>query len=708
MPRPACGALPVGGWLRLKRVWYLRRLASMQPMELAYRFRQRLRIRAEERAHAARQPRSAGPRADWLQRYRSGESPFFFSPEGGEALALSVRRAFPEGVRCALEEAERVCRHEIRLFGSCFACGHPHIAWHRDPRTGFAWPQTFWASIETRAPATGVGPLWVWRLGQHHHVTILAKAFLLSRQERFAEEAIAQITDWIAANPPGTGVHWASPLAMAIRLINWCWTLAFLRSSLALTPEAFGQILDSIHFQADHIAHHLSFHSSANNHLVGEAAGLAFVSLCFPWLEGAAGWKSTGLRMLAQEVGKQIHPDGGSAEQANHYLLEVMEYNLLVWRLAEIAGERVPQVWLERLSASADFLAAMTDGNGRILPLGDGDDGWAVQLDAQPQVSRPRSLLASAAVVLGRADLKGSAVGWDETSYWLLGETGRATFDDWPDGKPSEQSVIFRDSGYDVGAGGTGTLVMDFGPLGYLSTAAHGHADALSLMILVGGIPALVDPGTYAYHEGGDWRRFFRSTLAHNTIAIDGLDQSEMWGTFLWGRKARARLLVWHSDAEHDYVRARHDGYAPRGVIHVRSVLFHKPAWIVVRDELRGRGVHQVEQTWHFAPGGKVREEPEGVGQCVDYATHAISIFPSKAPGIAPIWVEGVEDPPQGWVSTAYGIRQPAPVLSLRGTCPLPLRLTTVFRIHGVASADQDLREEAVLMLETLEAKLRA
>ena len=40
----------------------------------------------------------------------------------------------------------------------------------------------------------------------------------------------------------------------------------------------------------------------------------------------------------------------------------------------------------------------------------------------------------------------------------------------------------------------------DAGPHGYLSIAAHAHADALSIEVRHDGVDVLADPGTYCYH----------------------------------------------------------------------------------------------------------------------------------------------------------------------------------------------------------------
>src|SRR5690606_5147679 len=91
--------------------------------------------------------------------------------------------------------------------------------------------------------------------------------------------------------------------------------------------------------------------------------------------------------------------------------------------------------------------------------------------------------------------------------------------------------------------------VMDAGPLGYLSIAAHGHADAFAFTLSVGGQPVIVDPGTYSYFLEPEGREYFRSTKAHNTITIDGQSQSVPGGPFLWSHKANTRVIDWRADS---------------------------------------------------------------------------------------------------------------------------------------------------------------
>jgi hypothetical protein len=380
-----------------------------------------------------------------------------------------------------------------------------------------------------------------------------------------------------------------------------------------LTEELFGRIISAQTAQTNFIGRHLSKFSSANNHLIGEAAGLAVVGLSLPWLKGAKGWQKKGLAILTAEISKQIHPDGVPAEQAINYLAFDLDFYLLVWQTAVRQGVPIPAIWQERLGAASDFISSLMDNSGGVPALGDSDDGRVLALDERPEANVFRSILASAAVLLERPDFKTIAAEWDEKSHWFWGQSGREVFERLERRPLAQSSKLFKVGGYGLMAHKDTRLLLDFGPLGYLSLAAHGHADALSLLLSAENQPILIDSGTYAYREGGQWRRYFRGTSAHNTIVINGLDQSEMRGDFLWGRGATAQLLDWQTTADYDLITAEHDGYTNLGFTHRRTVLFYKPDWILVEDYLSGSGTHQIEQNWHFPIGAKVEKTADAI-----------------------------------------------------------------------------------------------
>ncbi|NGX95892.1 MAG: hypothetical protein G4V63_11870 [Candidatus Afipia apatlaquensis] len=132
--------------------------------------------------------------------------------------------------------------------------------------------------------------------------------------------------------------------------------------------------------------------------------------------------------------------------------------------------------------------------------------------------------------------------------------------------------------------------VFDHGPLGYLSIAAHGHADALSLMLHLDGKPVLVDPGTYLYHSGGSVRDRLRGTAVHNTLCLNGTGQSEISGAFNWRRKATSEFTGLRETGHGVDVSAQHDGYARDFGLLCERTITVDASGLTVRDTLLATG----------------------------------------------------------------------------------------------------------------------
>ncbi len=164
-------------------------------------------------------------------------------------------------------------------------------------------------------------------------------------------------------------------------------------------------------------------------------------------------------------------------------------------------------------------------------------------------------------------------------------------------------------------------VTFDCGPLGLNRIAGHGHADALSVLVSWGGEALLVDSGTYCYNTAPQYRHYFRATRAHNTLVVDGLDQSDYGGSFLWLRDVHCTVVQRHRRSGQS-VHAIHDGYArlPDPVIHHRRVTLTGDGNVLVEDWLECSRSHDVELLWHAAPGaqfvqqaaGALKLDPEG------------------------------------------------------------------------------------------------
>jgi len=276
-------------------------------------------------------------------------------------------------------------------------------------------------------------------------------------------------------------------------------------------------------------------------------------------------------------------------------------------------------------------------------------------------------LLATGAVLFQRDDFKLKAGALDDKTRWLLGPAADAQFA----GLDSEKTRLpprqqFADGGYyilgcEFETPGEIRIVADAGPLGYRSIAAHGHADALSFTLSVGGRAIKNNPGTYAYHTQERWRDYFRGTAAHNTVRIDGLDQSEPGGNFLWLRKARAGCSLWLSSAHKDSFEGWHDGYMrlPDPVKHRRLIELDKASrLVVVEDSLEMAEEHDVELLFHCSEHCDVQPAPGGF--VLAQGDRTVKLLLPGADNAQCQVYRGSLSPIFGWVSREFDRRQPA------------------------------------------------
>jgi hypothetical protein len=347
---------------------------------------------------------------------------------------------------------------------------------------------------------------------------------------------------------------------------------------------------------------------------------------------------------------------------------------LLCGVVGQRLGQSFPDPYWQRLTAACEFLRWITDADGNQPRIGDDDEGRVVasQLERGSYVS---SVLNSAAAILGRSDLA------SPRRYPHLREAffGVSTAGDT--GPVGVQR--FESGGYTVcrwhHAGSAWLLVFDHGPVGYLSIAAHGHADSLALWLHRDGQAILVDAGTYLYHSGRAWRDHFRGTLAHNTLSIQGESSSRRSGPFNWSQKAVAAVTDFRSDPERWCIEAEHDGYVGRyGVRHRRRVERSGPDGLTISDTLLGSSVTcQVEIGLLFHPRLDVTQESKG-WVIRDGTQDLLTILGDG--GLEASVQEGQLDPPRAWYSPGFSRRVAARRLEFRGA----LRSGESFRTHFV------------------------
>jgi hypothetical protein len=592
--------------------------------------------------------------------------------------------------------AEEILAGRWTVFGHTFDTAPTDPDWHRDIRTGIrSDPKQYCFAIPYRDPLQVGTVKYVWEPSRLHHVTLLAAAYRLSGDARFAEHAAAHLQSWWRANPPLRGIHWLSGIELGMRLIAFVWTRRLLSDwpGVAALFEHNPEFLQQLHQHERWLAALHSRGSSANNHLIAEAAGLFIAATAFSGTPQQACWAALAAGILEQEAITQTFADGLNRELAFGYHGYVLGLLLLAAVEGDAGGRPLSDDFWRVLTRMADALAAnlTVDPTGALQAprQGDGDDASALLVDA-PETGPSAPLLELASAVLGGGDWWPRPSGGFVLAKLVAPLARRRGGDLRPSKRPNafkEAGVTFlrtRDDAISVR--------IDHGPHGFLSTAAHGHADALSCELSIGGRPVLVDPGTYCYQGEPEWRRYFRSTLAHNTLEIGGLDQSVQAGPFLWSTQPVSWTETAQGIEEGDQaeVTVAHDGYRrlETKVAHFRRfALNRRMQSLAIADWIETTAPMPVRLAFHFHPAvAVVLEGSRATLRWPDGA--AVIDLPEKLS-----WTShrGEAQPPLGWFSSAFGEKMPTTVLIGSGGLSSGERLETRFA-PGAMEAPRDAR----------------
>jgi len=394
--------------------------------------------------------------------------------------------------------------------------------------------------------------------------------------------------------------------------------------------------------------------------------------LTWPHWPRARHWLHVSKEILEREVRLQNAADGVNLEQAvayQHFVLDLLILPLLAGRASR---QWFSVAYESRIEAMLEYLASIMDSDGNVPMFGDSDDAVVVNFAQASALSPYRSLLGMGAILFQRDDFRAKAGALDDKARWLLGGDADALFEKQSGARarllPARQA--FCKGGYyilgcDFETEGEIRLIVDAGPLGYRSIAAHGHADALALTLSLGGKEFLIDPGTYAYHTQRPWRAYFRGTSAHNTVAVDGRDQSESGGAFMWLQKARAGCNVWSTTAQQDLFEGWHDGYMrlPSPVMHRRRIVLDKlTRQILIEDTLHMTGEHDIALFFHFSERCQVDSVANGYR--IKQGSKALVLkLPQRCSATSHVYV-GSSSPICGWVSRRFDHKQPAPTVA--------------------------------------------
>lgn len=595
---------------------------------------------------------------------------FFFEAEEVPAILSLLKQRLPDQYNQIVARAERICEHRFDLLGYRDLDYGREIDWSLDRVHGKRAPRKAFYKIRYLDFQECGDAKVTWELNRHQHFLILAKAYRITGDRRFADEIFAQWESWHRENPYPYGVNWASSLEYAFRSMAWLWSYYLLGDSARQRPGFREQFLRSIFVHGRAIERYLSTYFSPNTHLLGEAVALFFIGVLCPELPSAERWKNLGWKITLQEAQRQVRRDGLHFEQSLYYHVYAIDFFVHARVLASRNGLAVPGEYDATIERMLNALAVV-GRTGNVPRIGD-DDGGRLFDGLRNRPEHMLDPLATGAVLYRRGDFKALAGRLREETLWLLRPESASAFDQLGEQAPTSDSTSFPESGLYVMNAADSQIVIDAGPLG-AGSGGHGHADALSICVSDKSGPVLIDSGAFEYVGDGHERDQYRSTAAHNTLTIDGVSQPEPRGPFAWSHRPNSKAEKWINGERFDLFIGSHDAYSP--ITHRRFVFCRKSDFWFVRDLVEGAGEHKIDAYWHLAP---------------EFSAAEGARFSRSGGGVLDVirpegtsWTQKVEN---GSWSPAYGEAQPAPVLHFSTVASLPTGFATLFKLRENAS----------------------
>ncbi|MGA9033195.1 MAG: heparinase II/III family protein, partial [Sulfuricaulis sp.] len=232
------------------------------------------------------------------------------------------------------QAADEILQGRLRVFALDHVCGSV-LQWNQDPKTGTVAPLAFAKTLDYRNEALVGDIKYLWEPNRHLHLVTLAQAYHLTGERRYLDGLQRQLESWFDQCPYLKGPNWSSSLELAIRLINWSitWQLIGGLDSIVFSGEVGNRFrnrwLVAIHQHMHFIHGHFSRFSSANNHLIGEAAGLFVGAVTWPYWRQSQNCAAEAQEILEREALMQNAPDGVNREQAVSYQQFVLDFLLI-------------------------------------------------------------------------------------------------------------------------------------------------------------------------------------------------------------------------------------------------------------------------------------------------------------------------------------------------------------------------------------------
>jgi len=485
-----------------------------------------------------------------------------------------------------------------------------NINWHIDYNSSFEWPPFKYYKKYIQVDLDNNADVKVPReLSRSHHILKVALAFNLTKDKKYSDFVIDQMTDWINENPLMYSINWGCSMDVAIRAVNWIWSLALITKS-NINSLKLNNIRVSLYEHGWFIYRNLEGNclSYNNNHYLSNLSGLIFIGSIFNDDNESKKWINYAKYCFYREIRIQILPSGMSYERSFHYHRLVLELILWPTVLLKNNKETIPQDIWTNLENMFGFLLKTCKPNGSIPNIGDQDNGRFLPFGTE-NINDFKYLFSIGSHLFERSDMIEFNNGYNIYCSQLL--LNRANINNIEIQKQTNhRGYLLSDAGFYAFKNKKNYLIFNIqstgGYIDSFNSSIHTHADLFSFELFINNNDFIIDSGTYAYTSSKKNRNIFRGTRMHNTVFVDNTNQEDLNENVLFEMTNNSKVSVnsFYENEKSIFISATHSSYEKlkNPVYHERSIEYFQDQdeW-EIKDNLIGEGAHKFEILFNFA-----------------------------------------------------------------------------------------------------------
>jgi len=538
---------------------------------------------------------------------------FFFTQGNRKDLFLQLLNK-QDPMPGPIIRAEKILKNTHTVFGSEFWYGQ-NVDWFLDFKSGQKFPsKPFYTSVKTAKYSADIKVPW--EISRFSFVWILGKAYWISGRMDYKEKFLELFKSWQGNNPFGYGINWISPMEVALRAMNMVAGYYFFFDQAEQSGQHatdWVELLKSLFQHGCYLEQNLPYERQSGRELIASATALYMLGMFFKPSNFSMNWCQVAGSILEEEISRQTFPDGMHYEMSVACHRFVTEMFLAAYILGERLGMPFSIRYQERLIRMLGVVMHYIKPDSQAPLLGDSDDSRMFWFNPEEDYNNHTGLLSLAATVFEKREFKRMGQTFSEEALWLTGAEGWESYERLkPDSQPL-WSKKFEYSGLVIMRSEALHVVANCGAIGKNGRGGMGHNDILSFELWAGGINFLVDCGTLRMSGHKSERNEFRSTKAHNTAMIDGVEQAGFLNDLrIEADYSTPKILEWSSTESEDLLVAEQYAYKSmltEPVTHKRTFVLDKMRYrLTIIDDFYGQGNHTAELFFHFNAGVQVEK----------------------------------------------------------------------------------------------------